>query len=89
MDFQTAFNIVFGAFSALAGWLLNVLYNSMKDLTKADQILTEKVQAVEVLVAGNYLPRNEFDGKMDALFKKLDKIEDKLDAKLDKADGNR
>ena len=84
MDFQTAFNIVLGAFGALVGWLLNTLYNSMKDLTKADQVLADKVQTIEVLVAGHYLPRQEFDGKMDALFKKLDKIEDKLDAKLDK-----
>ena len=59
MDFQTAFNLVFGAFSALAGWLLNVLYNSMKDLTKADKLLTDKVQHIEVLVAGHYLPRLE------------------------------
>ncbi len=84
MDFQVAFNIVLGAFSALAGWLLNTMYNSMKELAKTDQILTDKVQAIEVLVASNYLPRHEFDEKMDALFKKLDKIEDKLDAKLDK-----
>lgn len=84
MDFQTGFNIVLGAFGALVGWLLNTLYNSMKDLTKADQILADKVQTIEVLVAGHYLPRQEFDSKMDALFKKLDKIEDKLDAKLDK-----
>lgn len=84
MDFQTGFNIVLGAFGTLVGWVLNTLYNSMKDLTKADQVLADKVQTIEVLVAGHYLPRQEFDGKMDALFKKLDKIEDKLDAKLDK-----
>ena len=84
MDFQTGFNIVLGALGTLVGWMLNTLYNSMKDLTKADQVLADKVQTIEVLVAGHYLPRQEFDGKMDALFKKLDKIEDKLDAKLDK-----
>lgn len=82
MDFQSAFNIVLGAFGALVGWLLNTLYNSMKDLTAADKLLTNKVQSIEVLVAGNYIPRHEFEAKMDAFFAKLDKIETKIDMKF-------
>jgi len=82
VDFQFAFNIVLSAFGALVGWLLNTLYNSMKDLTTADKMLTEKVQHIEVLVAGNYIPRHEFEGKMDAFFAKLDKIEFKIDTRL-------
>ena len=82
MDFQTAFNIILGAFGALVGWLLNTLYISMKDFTKADQILADKVQTIEVLVAGHYIPRPEFENKMDALFNKLDKIEDKIDVRF-------
>lgn len=79
MDWQVAFNLVFGAFSALSGWLLNTLYISMKELNKADQVLAEKLQTIEVLVAGNYIPRPEFERNIDAVFKKLDRIEDKLD----------
>lgn len=84
LDFQVAFNIVFGAFSGLAGWLLNTLYNSMKDLTQADKELADKVQAIEVLVAGQYPTRSEFEAKMDAVFRKLDSIESKIDRKADK-----
>lgn len=79
VDFQIAFNILLGAFSGLAGWLLNNLYQSMRDLTKADADLSTKVQAIEVLVAGNYIKRVEFDQKIDALFRKLDDIDEKLD----------
>lgn len=79
MDYQTLFNIVLGGFSTLAGWLLNILYNSMKELTKADQVLADKVQAIELVVAGQYIPRAEFEQKMSALFDKLERIDNKLD----------
>lgn len=83
VDFQTAFNVVLGAFSALVGWLLNTLYQSMRDLTKVDADLTSKVNQIEVLVAGTYVKRVEFDQKIDAMFNKLDAIEEKLDRRLD------
>lgn len=79
IEWQIAFNILLGAFSGLSGWLLNNLYQSMRDLTKADADLSTKVQAIEVLVAGNYIKRVEFDQKIDALFRKLDDIDEKLD----------
>lgn len=60
-----------------------MLYQSIQRLTEADTHLTEKVNAIEVLVAGDYVKRNEFDNKVDAVFRKLDTIEDKLDRKLD------
>lgn len=82
MDFQTAFNILLGIISGLCGWMLNALYQSMRDLSNADNALATKVQAIEVLVAGQYIKRSEFEAKVDALFAKLDSIEDKLDAKI-------
>ena len=83
MDFQTAFNIVMGAFCTLAGWLLNNIWQAMRDLTTADKELSDKVQMIEVLVAGQYIKRTEFEAKIDAMFLKLDGIENKLDRKLE------
>jgi hypothetical protein len=83
VDFQTAFNIVLGAFSALVGWLLNTLYQSMRELTQADAALTGKVNQIEVLVAGTYVKRAEFESKVDAMFHKLDSIEEKIDRRLE------
>lgn len=84
MDFQTAFNIVLTAFGGLVGWLLNVLYSNMRDLTEADQLLSDKVQGIEVLVAGNYVKRSEFEVLISKIEAKLDRIEDKIDRTADK-----
>jgi hypothetical protein len=46
--------------------------------------LVEKVNSIEILVAGNYITKNDFDKIGAAIFAKLDKIEDKLDRKVDK-----
>ena len=83
VDFQTAFNVLLVAFSALAGWLLNNLTQSMHDLTRADANLAVKVQNIELLVAGNYVKRDEFDSKINAVFHKLDKIDEKLDRRIE------
>jgi hypothetical protein len=82
--FQTGFNVVVGVLMTIFGWLLNTLYTTIRDLQQADEKLTDKVNRVEVLVAGNYPTRGEFDSKIDALFKKLDNIENKLDRKADR-----
>lgn len=83
VDFQTAFNVILGAFSMLVGWLLNNLSQSMRDLTRADSELTTKVQGIELLVAGTYVKRDEFDAKINAMFHKLDSIEEKIDRRLE------
>lgn len=84
MDNQTAFNIVLTLVAFLGGWVLNSLRSSIENLQKADTNLTTKVQAIEVLVAGSYVKRDDMDKLTSALFAKLDKIEAKLDGKADK-----
>lgn len=84
MDTQTAFNIVLSLVAFLGGWVLNSLRDSIKALHKSDGELAEKVQKIEVLVAGQYVKRDDMDKLTSALFAKLDKIESKLDSKADK-----
>jgi hypothetical protein len=81
---QSIINWLLTGFGALIGFLLNAVWQAVKDLQIADKALTEKVGQIEVLVAGNYLRREDFEHTIEALFKKLDKIEDKLDGKVDK-----
>lgn len=83
MDFQDAFNMALGVVLAGAGWWLNTVYKAVCDLAKEDRALAEKLQAVEVLVAGEYIRRIEFENKMDAVFNKLQAIDEKLDRKLE------
>ncbi len=86
MDGQTAFNLAIGLISFLGGWVVKNLQESMKALQETDERLAAKVQAIEVLVAGQYIKREDFDRTVAALFAKLDKIDGKLDMKANRAD---
>lgn len=85
---QTWFNVAITALGGMAGWWMNVMWQNLKDLEKADKLLVDRVAAIDVLVAGQYVKREYFESKMadlhTALFHKLDRIEDKLDKKADK-----
>lgn len=81
---QELFNIVVGGAGALGGWWLKVMWESLKDLRDQDAKLAEKVGRIEVLVAGTYVSREEFDRAINRLIDKLDHIERKIDAKADR-----
>jgi hypothetical protein len=81
---QEVINWIIGAFGALLGFLLNQLWTAVKDLQAADKDLTDKVSKVEVLVAGQYVTRDDFKRSIDALFNKLDRIDEKLNGKQDR-----
>lgn len=81
---QELYNIALGIAAFLGGWWMKVMWETLKDLQVADKELIEKVGAIEVLVAGTYIKRDDFDKMAEAIFRKLDKIEDKLDGKADK-----
>ena len=84
MDLQILFNIAVGLVGALGGYVLNSISSNLKSLQSADTILTEKVQKMEVLVAGEYVKHSELEKISNLIFNKLDKIDAKLDAKADK-----
>lgn len=88
MDYQTLFNIAGGIAGFLGGWWMKVLHDSVRDLQDADKRLADKVSSIEVLVAGNYVKRDDLDKSVDAIFRKLDRIEDKLDGKVDKREAH-
>lgn len=81
---QTIINWFLAGFGGLIGFLLNAVWQAVKDLQTADKELTKKVSEIEVLVAGAYVKKEEFSTAVTALFTKLDRIEDKIDKKADK-----
>lgn len=81
---QSSLNWVFGVANILLGAALKWVYDSHRDLRKADEKLAEKVNKIEVVVAGEYVKREDFDKIANALFAKLDKISEKIDSKADK-----
>ena len=84
MDPQTIINAAIALVGFLGGWILKVVWEGVKELQSADKILAEKVNTIEILIAGTYISKNDFDKIAAAIFAKLDKIEDKLDKKVDK-----
>lgn len=81
---QNFINMLAGAVSVLFGWILKTIWDAVRDLQASDDELADKVNRIEVLVAGEYVRREEFQGSLDRLFAKLDQIENKIDQKADK-----
>ena len=84
MPTQDIINSAIAIGGALVGWWLKTIWEALRELQKADQMLAEKVSAIEVLVAGQYIRRDEFEKIATALFSKLDKIYERLESKADK-----
>lgn len=81
---QSIYNWAFGLLNLAFGVILKAIWDSYKELKSTDMALAEKVNSIEILVAGNYVKKDDFDRFTDAIFTKLDKISDKLDNKADK-----
>lgn len=81
---QTIINAIIGGVAAAVAFILRVIWEGLRELQKADVDLTAKISEIQLLVAGNYVKKDELDGVIKALFTKLDKIEDKLDKKVDR-----
>lgn len=88
MNDQVIFNWVVGLLGAIAGWWFKVMWNEIKEIKHEGKELADRVAAIDVLVAGQYVKREYFEAKLmelsSALFNKLDRIEDKIDRKADK-----
>lgn len=82
--YEVLFKIAVAIAGFLGGWVLNRVTTSVDSLQRADSELTKKVQAIELLVAGQYVKREDFNQISAEMFRKLDKIYDKLDGKADK-----
>lgn len=81
---QTLINAIIAGVGAAVAFVLRVIWEGLRELQKADVDLTTKISEIQLLVAGNYVKKDEVDGIVRALFAKLDKIEDKLDRKVDR-----
>lgn len=75
---QTLWNWVFGAANIIIGAILKWIWDAHKELRDADKELAEKVGKIEVLVAGQYITREEFERAVQRIFDKLDHIEMKI-----------
>jgi hypothetical protein len=84
MDTQEIINYAFAVCGFLGGWVLKVVWESIKEMQKADIKLTEKVSQIELLVAGQYVKNERFEAVIAKLFDKIDKIHDIVQTKADR-----
>jgi hypothetical protein len=79
--YQTLFNIVIGFAGAMGGWWLNTVWKSVVELQR-------QLGRMEVLVAGDYVRKDDLTslvgGMEQRITKKLDQMDAKLDGKVDK-----
>ena len=81
---QELINWVLGGFGTVLGFITKAIWDAVKDLQSSDKDLADKVSRIEVLVAGEYVKKDEFNSIMMRIFEKLDHIEAKIDNKQDK-----
>ena len=75
---QTFLNWLYGAATLIISAVVKWLWAAHKELQAADKDLAEKVSKIEVLVAGQYITRDEFERAIKRIFDKLDNIEMKI-----------
>lgn len=84
MEAQTIINTLIALVAFFGGVWVKSISESLREMKLTDAQLADKVQGIEILVAGQYAKREEIDNLSRALFAKLDRIEQKLDGKVDK-----
>ena len=85
IDIQALFNVSVGVIGSIGGWWFHTMWTAMRALQADNQKLADRIADIEVLVAGNYVKRSDFDRFVENLFHKLDKIEDKINGKEDRS----
>lgn len=81
---QDLINLAISGAAAVIGWFLRVVWEQQQEMRKETAELTQKVNSIEVLVAGQYVRRDEMAGILNRIDTKLDQISIKLDSKADK-----
>ena len=67
------------------GWMLKVVGGAVQDLQAEDKEIIDRLAQVELFVAQKYVTKDDMDKQISLLMAKLDRIENKLDTKADRA----
>lgn len=78
IDTTTIIQFVLGCACTLGGWFLRVMWDAVATLRK-------DLADLEVDLAKNYVPWDRMEAALRPLREMLERIEDKLDGKVDKS----
>lgn len=83
-EYQILFNSAFAVLLLGVGWYMRMISETTRDLREVDQDIYEKITQLSVVVPENYVHKLEYRDLNNRIFDKLDRIEKKLDRKVDK-----
>jgi hypothetical protein len=78
MELQMAFNIAVALVAFLGGWVLNTITKRLDENRSDLHSIRNKVQAIEVVMAGTYVKKEDLEKLGNTIFAKLDKIEERI-----------
>lgn len=84
MDTQTVFNVIIALSGGLGGFVLKLIWDAIKTLQSTDTAMAADLSSLKVMVAGQYITRDEYKSDLTDIKTALQRIEDKLDSKQDK-----
>lgn len=75
MSYQDYFNLLLGLIAFLGGWWMKAIWNAIKKLEDTDLRMLTKISSIEVIIAGQYVKKQEVDDMLNKISQKLSKIE--------------
>ena len=81
---QDIINLIISGAAGILGWLLRIVWENQEKQRIETRELVDKVNSIEVVVAGQYVRRDELSNIPNRIDSKLDTISIKLDSKADK-----
>lgn len=76
MSYQEYVNILMGIVAFFGSWMLKEVWGSLKSLQNVDTDLISKLNTIEVLIASDYVKKNDLDKALNTIITKLEKLED-------------
>lgn len=76
MSYQEWFNILTALVGALGAWWMKTIWDELRENRKANKENGDRMQKIEVLIAGEYAKKSEIEALSRELFKKLGKLEE-------------
>lgn len=86
MEFQDIFNGVITLIVGVVGFMVHRMFRALDRLEEADRKLTKEIYDIRVVLPTDYVTKHDLDDTTDRIFRKLEKIDAKLDHKQDKPD---
>lgn len=75
MSYQDYFNLLLGLVAFLGGWWMKIIWGAIKKLEDTDLQMLAKISSIEVIIAGQYVKKQEVDDMLNKINQKLSKIE--------------